>query len=197
MSKILDDLVELAKQIRRNPNLEDRIDDEKFLLDRIEKFPNYFSSVITMEYRMKLMSPFDDPDNYKDKVIKMDTARRMAHMAATDAINQINRLCNNYNMHPIFILPNELEKLDSNLEEDRRLAADIVYVFCKEVFLDSRSKERYNNIEYTTNEREMELHKISHSGYFNHSVSVDDLILQAKKDIHTTKSKEYQDDLCY
>lgn len=68
-------------------------------------------------------------------------------------------------------------------KDDRELAADAIYGFCKEVFLDARSKERYNQIEgYDREERDKELHEIGErSGYFNQKLSIDELIAQAKE----------------
>lgn len=207
MSKILKNLALLAQKIRNDESLdeEDMKDMEEFLMKRIERFPKYFSSVINMECRLVIMKQLYEREDYQEKVMKMDQARRDLHIMAADGINQINRLCRSYDMEPIFEFPlignRELMPraqiegnpiMERNAKDDRELAADAIYGFCKEVFLDSQSRERYNKMEeYSREERDQELASISNeNGYFNEKLSVDQLIALAKAecDSHTDNS---------
>lgn len=217
MSQILNKISELAKQIRKQEtDKEDLEDMEAFLMERISKFPKYFSSVINMECRMTIMRQLYDREDYQDKYINMDRARRSLHIGAADAINQINRLCKRYNMEPIFKFPSigdrdlrpkaEIEGnaiMEREAKDDRELAADAIYGFCKEVFLDAQSKERYNQIEnYTREQRDQELFEIGKTnGYFKESLSLDELIAQAKNESDPalatdSKSLEFETDIC-
>lgn len=198
MSKILNDIANLARRIREVEKDPDEIEYmEKYLTERIEKFPKYFSSVIMMETQMKIAAQLYDREDYQDRVMSWDRSRRMSHIAAANAINQINRLCiQNYDMEPIFKFPSIGDRplkpeaeipgnamMERAAKDDRELAADAIYGFCKEVFLDARSKERYNQIEgYDREERDKELHEIGeNSGYFNQRLSLDELIAQVKE----------------
>lgn len=200
MSKILNDIAELAKRIKTNPEAEERGEDEAFLTKRIERFPQYFSTVISMESRISILANLYEREDYIDKVMRMDQSRRDQHILATDAINQINVLCDLYGMEHIFQFPaignRKLQpeaKIKGNFlmemaaKDDRELAADAIFEFCKEVFLESKDKERYNHMIGSRGERDMELHDMSKEGIcFKHEISVDELISIAKQQIKSS-----------
>ena len=199
MSKILNDLVELAKRIKETQSdAEFKEQDLSFLVDHIEKIPNYFNSVIAMETKLPIAKFRLEQEAYCDLYKNLDTNRRIAHMAVTNAINGINALSNLYHMKPIFELPEGMEKLKSDDRDDRNLATDMVYQFCKEVFLDSSLREQYNDREtYSTTERENEVYDMIQTGNtFNGKISLDDLIKMSKEEItgqpiHPKKSDDF------
>lgn len=150
-------LMELASAIANmSETEEERFEIAQFLEERIEKLPKYFSCVITMNTQIGVIRVMcDDPEEIGRRIEQLDRARRMAHISAVMAINQINRLCTSYGVQKVFQFPEigdrELfaeAKIKGNPQseriamEDRELAADRIYDFCKEIFLDDASKER-------------------------------------------------------
>lgn len=67
-----------------------------------------------------------------------------------------------------------------------------LYGFCKEVFLDKKTLERYNKInDFTREERDQELYEIGQSaGYFKTSTSIDELIKTAKEEVQVDSFTE-------
>lgn len=128
----------------------------------------------------------------------LDANRRSAHISVADSVNQINKLCEIYQKDPIFELPRNKEKLNSDDIDDREFAADLVYGFCKEVFLESKLRERYNELEENGDvNRDSELYQMIQSREtFGGKVSVDDLIKLATDDTEKSEGKEDLDDVC-
>lgn len=203
MSKVLQDLADLAKRIREvEKNPEDLEEIEGFLTQQIEYFPKYFGAVVMMQSRMTIMSQFYDREDYADRVQKLDQSRRDLHILAAQAINKVNRLCKSYGLAPMFVFPEkngmELQPeakvsgnpmMEMQAENDRELAADAVYGFCKEVFLDSRSLARYNQLEgYSREQRDRELYSIgSENGHFAEIASLDQIIRAAREEVKADK----------
>lgn len=200
MSKILNDVIDLAKTIKENQEDKELVEEDlDFLTNRIENFPKYFNSVITMEIRMEMAKFRLEGAELGEYRMNLDANRRAAHISVADSINQINKLCEIYNKDPIFELPGDKEKLNSDSIDDREFAADLVYGFCKEVFLDSKSKERYNELNEISDEsRDHELYDMIQSrDTFNGKISVDDLIKLAKDDIESPEGKDEDlDEVC-
>lgn len=211
MSKVLQDLANLAKVMREDcltkldedPELLE--DMERYLTERIESFPKYFSSVIMMETSIQIAKQLYDRENYQDKVQRMDQGRRLAHVRAAMSINQLNRLAGKYGLAPIFVFPEKEDnilipsakipgdpEMERQAKDDRELAADAVYGFCKEVFLDARSRDKYNELEnYTRESRDNELLAIgTGTGYFNDKLSVDNLIDMARRELEDEVSSK-------
>lgn len=198
MSKVLQDLANLANNIReKETDPEDRKDMEEFITKEIECFPKYFEAVVMMNTRLTIMSQLYDREDYIDKVQHMDQARRDAHIMVAQAINKINRLCDMYEIDHIFKFPGrgneELQpipkvaghpKFEREAEADRELAADAVFGFCKEVFLEGKDLEKYNMHEgYTRAQRDQELYEIGNGdGGFNTKITVDELIDKAREE---------------
>ena len=198
MSKVLQDLANLAKTIReKETDPEELKDMEKFLEEKIGAFPQYFSSVIIMETHMTILRAMYDREDYIDRVQNMDQNRRISHQMAAYAINGINRVCDMYGVDHIFKFPekeNDELKPEASFhgdpiserlaKDDRELAADAVYNFCKEVFLDAKSREIYNVHEVETREqRDQELYEIGKThGTFNKEITIDELIDKAREE---------------
>lgn len=200
MSKILNDVIDLAKTIKENQEDKELVEEDlDFLTNRIENFPKYFNSVITMEIRMEIAKFRLEGAELGEYRMNLDANRRAAHISVADSINQINKLCEIYDKDPIFKLPGDKEKLNSDSIDDREFAADLVYGFCKEVFLDSKSRERYNELEDITDDsRDQELYNMIQSrDTFNGKISVDDLINLEKDNMEKPEGKgEEFDEVC-
>lgn len=199
MSKVLNDLSNLAKTIKETEPDPDIVKgDLDFLMQRIQKFPDYFNSVIMMETRMAVAKFTLDGETYRDLRTKLDGNRRSAHIAVTDAINQINNLSETvYHNGPIFEFSSkDNNKLDSNSIDDRDLAAYTVYGFCKEVFLDYKSRELYNELEgYSNEQRNQEVDEITKSGgMFDGKISMDDLIQMTAEEPEYDSREEAKDE---
>lgn len=199
MSKVLNDLSNLAKTIKETELDPDIVKgDLDFLMQRIQKFPDYFNSVIMMETRMAVAKFTLDGETYRDLRTKLDGNRRSAHIAVTDAINQINNLSETvYHNGPIFEFSSkDNNKLDSNSIDDRDLAAYTVYGFCKEVFLDYKSRELYNELEgYSNEQRNQEVDEITKSGgMFDGKISMDDLIQMTAEEPEYDSKEEAKDE---
>ena len=204
MSKILTDLTRLAEAVSKDPDLipEEKMDDVEFILKNLEAFPKYFNSVIMTETQVSMLRFVYEREDYIDRVQSIDQKRRDNHIGATDAINKINRRANYYGLEPIFKYPGceerELEgrpkidgiknpelirRIEFEAKEDRKIAADIVYKFCKDVFLDAKSKEKYNGKEeYDREERDEELYQIGkNQGHFKERLTLEDLFEEARQ----------------
>lgn len=193
MSKALNDLVKLAEEISKNTDLgpEERDDDIDFIVNSVKAFPKYFNSVIMAETQTAMLRFKCDREDYIEKVEQADRARRNCHINAAHSVNKLNRMAKSYGLEAIFkyegyenreLCPEPAEPnvpaFERAAEEDRQIAADIAYVFCKEVFLDEKNKEKYNiKAEYTRNEREDELYHIGKdNGYFKMQTTLDEMI---------------------
>lgn len=200
MSKILKDIIDLAKTIKDTQEDKELMEEDlDFLTNRIENFPRYFNSIITMEIRLEMAKFRLEGAELGEYRANLDANRRSAHISVADSVNQINKLCEIYQKDPIFELPGNKEKLNSADIDDREFAADLVYGFCKEVFLESKLRERYNELEENgdTN-RDSELYGMIQSREtFGGKVSVDDLIKLAADDTEKSEGKEEDlDDVC-
>ena len=188
MSKILNDVIDLAKTIKENQEDKELVEEDlDFLTNRIENFPKYFNSVITMEIRMEMAKFRLEGAELGEYRMNLDANRRAAHISVADSINQINKLCEIYNKDPIFELPGDKEKLNSDSIDDREFAADL------------KSKERYNELNEISDEsRDHELYDMIQSrDTFNGRISVDDLIKLAKDDIESPEGKDEDlDEVC-
>lgn len=179
MSSTLDKLQKLSQAVKNEfqNDPEELQEMEEFLLSKVNAFPNYFNSVVSMESRIVILKELCDPETYRFRVQKMDDDRRSAHIAATNAINQLNRLCKRYDLEPLFtfegIGDRELHSVaeipgnsakENEAIEDRERAADAIFSFCKEVFLDKKVQEKYNQIENPDrNQRHKETFEMSQS----------------------------------
>lgn len=207
MSKILDDLIKLAEKISKNENLspEDRDNDIDFIIKNIGQFPKYFNAVIMTETQISILRFKYDREDYLDKTQAADQSRRDYHINATHSINKINRAARRYGLDAIFkydgyetreLKPEPEIKgvrvMEDAAKEDRKIAADLVYVFCKDVFLDAKTREKYNEKqEYTREEREAELYRIGkNDDHFNTETTLDELIEKAS---HFNESKQEKD----
>lgn len=205
MTKVMKNLAALAEKIKNDKELtmEDKQDMQEFLIERIEMFPKYFSSVVNMKTQLTILEQLCTPEDYAEKRMSLDEQRRRAHIMATMSINQINKLCKSYEMEAIFQFPEignrellpEAKNKGNRVEEmqassDRELAADAVYGFCKEVFLDGKSRSLYNEYDCDRTTRDIDLFHIGNdSGFFSTSVQLDDLIDQAKAETEDNQTQ--------
>lgn len=157
-------------------NRENVDDDLEFVIERIEKLPEYFNVVITSELsiRMAYMRYEGDAERIRDTVENIDRTRREKHISLTNSINQLNRMCDVHNIPRIFETGRSID-LNPELKEDREIATDLCYNFCKDVFLDSKTREAMrakDSSDFTATQRDEELFVISntHQGTFRHEI---------------------------
>lgn len=111
------------------------VEDLEFVENRLDKIPNYFNSVITFNVRMPILMAMYEGEEFRDKMSKLDSNRRYAHIAMCDAINQINRLCRAYEVDVIF--DTDSRDLISASVDDRAIAAGIAFSFCTELYAET------------------------------------------------------------
>lgn len=142
--------------------------DLEYVEDLLSAMPNYFSKVVMSETGIRLarFKYSEDPEAMRDAVQAIDASRRSAHEDMTMNLNILNRVAGIYGVPEIFELPKE--ELDFNDLEDREIAADMCYNFCRDTYLDSKSRDQLEKESIQTRaERGDELHKISEmGGYF-------------------------------
>lgn len=114
-----------------------------FVVDKINNYVRYVNSVITMELQMVLYQGirFDDPEKYKDKVIKLDTNRKQCHDIAIISCNQLNRLCEMVNV----------DKICDFDTSDRYMVADFIGNFINEMYNEGIKKRNITLDDVTHN----------------------------------------------
>lgn len=143
MSKTFERTIILLNAIKDKETDPEEIKDlEKFISDKFNSFSRYNSIVVNFEMQVTLWKTFYEPEQYLDKIERLDKSRRLAHVAATVSINQLNRLCKTYNVPEIFDIKNE--QLDVMSNADREIAAEIIFEYCKEMSIDQNEKDAYN-----------------------------------------------------
>lgn len=143
MQKIFEKTIVLLNAIKDKETDPEEIKDlEKFISDKFNSFSRYNSIVMNFEMQVTLWKTFYEPEQYLDKIERLDKSRRLAHVAATVSINQLNRLCKTYNVPEIFDIKNE--QLDIMSNADRETAAEIIFEYCKEMSIDQNEKSDYN-----------------------------------------------------
>lgn len=143
MQKIFEKTIVLLNAIKDKETDPEEIKDlEKFISDKFNSFSRYNSIVVNFEMQVTLWKTFYEPEQYLDKIERLDKSRRLAHVAATVSINQLNRLCKTYNVPEIFDTKNE--QLDIMSNADRETAAEIIFEYCKEMSIDQNEKSDYN-----------------------------------------------------
>ncbi len=156
--------------------------------DCLLQMPKYFNSIIHEEIGLTLANIryADNPEMLKYTREQLDTNRRMCHICMTDGINILNRLCTMIGVEKIFQIEGD-RVIDSNDLEDRELAADLCFNFCKDSFLDARTKEELWNKGFdheatNRNERENELYQMIQSRLGFDENKVSETIIKLKGD---------------
>lgn len=143
MQKIFEKTIVLLNAIKDKETDPEEIKDlEQFISDKFNSFSRYNSIVMNFEMQVTLWKTFYEPEQYLDKIERLDKSRRLAHVDATVSINQLNRLCKTYNVPEIFDIKNE--QLDVMSNADRETAAEIIFEYCKEMSIDQNEKSDYN-----------------------------------------------------
>lgn len=192
MLKVLKDISELAKAIKEDESLTSEFikDDLESLEKWLNSFPEYFNSVVTMQSSMSFYRFLYEGEEYRDRAQALDQTRRDKHILATQSINKINRLAKSYGMSEIFPVGKELKpaprdwkddpQAERKAKDDRELAADYIYEFCKQVFLDGQSHNQY-----LTNKRDRELYQMEvNRTSFKTNLSLDEMISKINSDPH-------------
>lgn len=129
----------LVKAIREaDIDPEDMRDDLESAETSILKFPKYFNAVIETVVRSRTLSK-DNISHYQYQIMHLDEMRRSAHISVAIAVNKLNRLCRMYNVEQMF----DIDNLSGDNVDDREKAANAVYNFCKETFLDEEYRSGY------------------------------------------------------
>lgn len=157
----------LTKVAEKIKILSDEVDtDFEIIEDCMMRMPRYFNSLIAEDIGLTLASVrySDDPEMLKYTRENLDRTRRTYHISMADGINIINRFCTFMETDKIFEIEGGRE-LDSNNSEDRELAADMCYNFCKDAFLDAKNKEilwekGLNKEAFSRNERENQVYEM-------------------------------------
>ena len=200
-----DKIAAVSSGIDHNPDYteEDKAEVKEYLTTVFFKLPDYFTAVIMQCVEMSMMDGHYNP--YKVEAI--DKTRREKHIAATSAVNIINRIAEKNGLKEKFFAFPEIGDRELNggtmtdrgqaavnAKNDRDLAALRIYSFCKQMFLQPKDKVRYNKFEeFSLEEMDKELYQMSeektpvtftHAPYKN----LNDLIKRAEQ-VYGTTSK--------
>lgn len=190
MDQISERLKALAETISKQESQEDIDDDLDFVVKNISALPEYYQSVIALESRI-IIFQFHASRDSAEKTAELDQQRRDKHILAAQAINKINRLSKSFGLEPVFEtgLERDLKPDAKNwgydqaaerlAKDDREIAADIAYNYCKEMYLAGRNRSRYVGKEesVTRDMRDLEMHEMSNdSVYFKTPENIDDVI---------------------
>lgn len=192
MLKVLKNISELAKAIKEDKTLTPEfIEDDLDSLEKwINSFPDYFNSVVNMQSKMSIYLIRYEGEEYRDRVHALDQTRRDKHILAAQAINKINRSAKSYGMAEIFPVGKELKpdprewkddpQAERKAKDDRELAADYIYEFCKHVFLDGQLHNQY-----LSNKRDQELYEmeVNHTS-FKTNLSLDEILFKMNSASH-------------
>lgn len=77
-------------------------DDYDFVLKRMLIFSDYVNQVYKMQIEMSVVHDRLSGDDVPAKIQEVDRKRRGLHDQAIDAVNQLNRLCDSYNVEHLF-----------------------------------------------------------------------------------------------
>ena len=90
----------LLDAMRISPETE--TDDYDFVLKRMLIFSDYINQVYKMQIEMSVVHDRLAGDDIPAKIQEVDRKRRGLHDQAIDAVNQLNRLCDSYNVEHLF-----------------------------------------------------------------------------------------------
>ncbi len=139
---ILKNAMNLAEAVSRSDESpEDIKDDIENIKRYLECFPKYFNSVINHVIGGGVARFLYEGEEYRAKIEKLDHDRRSCHIAATDAVNKLNRLAKFYGADAVFQVPRALDPDNIN---DRNIAAAMSYDFCTLTFLDETEHSSYH-----------------------------------------------------
>lgn len=149
MNEIMEKVEDLVKAIKNSDEeIEDKQDSIKDVERYILSFPEYYNSVINHVVQGSLCRVLYEGEEYRDKMMALDSRRRRCHIMATEAVNKINRLALYYGTKEIFQVDHTL---NSEKIEDRELAVNMAFQFCGETFLDEVKRSGYNISKETQN----------------------------------------------
>lgn len=87
-----------------------------FITENIQHMLDYVNTVVHYQHMIPMLSFRYEGEEYRTRVMELDTRRRNVHNCAIDAINIINRMAKMHNMEDIFCV-------DTN---DRYAVADAI-----------------------------------------------------------------------
>lgn len=179
MSEILNKIRNLTTTMYYS-NEKERFDDLEQLEKHLEAFPKYNNAVINESIKLEIIKFRYEGEALRTARMELDQARREAHQLATISVNFINKLAVVYNQEKIF----NVNHLDFDNRDDRETAAVITFGLCKEIFLDSKELERYNQVEeydYRTMDEELADYMRNRT-LFDKKLSIKDLIDEVSTD---------------
>lgn len=138
----LENYVNLLKAYKDGP------DDLEFIQERMIKPLNYVNSVVKEAIDTPALKEryWDDTSLFQYKVMQLDKARRIAHEDCISAVSQLNRLCENHNLPPIF-------QGDIN---DRYAVADFAIDVVRTFYESNQSKDKnLTNSEFVLNQKDL------------------------------------------
>lgn len=109
-------------------------DDLEFIESRMKTFTDYVSHVAWMETRIqRLQIEGVTGQEWRDQVQDLDSTRRSRHDVAMDAINQLNRMSEMYNLEPFYDGPVD--------HEHRNNVGDVIGDIVNEYFKERSVRE--------------------------------------------------------
>lgn len=73
-----------------------------FVREGVDSFVAYVSAVETMELQLPILRFRCEAEEYREAAINLDKNRRLKHNRAIDAANQINRVCDLFDIEHLF-----------------------------------------------------------------------------------------------
>lgn len=140
----------LVKAIKEKETGEDLDEIMTFLQREMSRFPAYVNEVYKMEIETPVNYSRYSGEELRDKMMQLDSRRRIAHESAIVACNAINRLCD--------IM--EVEKI-CPVSDDRRVIADFASEIVNKFFIYGTKEKEKTLEELLQNMKEDGIKKIS------------------------------------
>lgn len=123
----LDKERQLIKKICENngqPMFDSKDEGLEFLESQLKAFPNYVNKVVAYQVTMPVIHERYDGQELRDRVMSLDSSRKMAHDTAISSLNILNQLCTKLDLEPF-------AQIDTT---DRHAVADFVGRYVNETY---------------------------------------------------------------
>lgn len=109
--------------------------------DAMTSFVEYQNSVINMAIMQPMLYARYEGDDLRDRVMNLDTTRRMKHESAIANAKMLNRICDAYGLEPFVPIP------DGPIEDQRAAVAAFAGTFCNEIYDEKRTRSPQESYE--------------------------------------------------
>lgn len=116
----------LLKALLSDPSYGFQDDEWSFWEDTFLSFVNYINVVVRMEVLLPMYRFRYESEDYRTRVMELDTTRRNKHEAMISNVNMLNRLCDKYGIERF---------MDST--DDRNKVAELAGRYIGEVYFNS------------------------------------------------------------